>query len=41
VNLTVPCEGGFVSGIDHSVPADVSWDHNRWYLELLAEAAKL
>jgi uroporphyrinogen decarboxylase len=28
-------EGGFVPGIDHSVPADVSWDHYRAYLDLL------
>lgn len=29
------CEGGFVPGIDHSVPADVSWDHYRAYIDLL------
>lgn len=31
-------EGGFVPGIDHSVPADVSWDHYRAYLDLLIAA---
>lgn len=28
-------EGGFVPGVDHSVPADVSWDNYRRYLDLL------
>jgi uroporphyrinogen decarboxylase len=32
-------EGGFVPGIDHSVPADVSWDDYRHYLDLLLDAA--
>ena len=34
-------EGGFVPGIDHSVPADVSWDQYRHYLDLLVEAVQL
>lgn len=28
-------EGGFIPGIDHSVPADVSWDDYRRYMDLL------
>jgi hypothetical protein len=32
-------EGGFVPGIDHSVPADVSWDDYRRYLDLLIKTA--
>jgi hypothetical protein len=32
-------EGGFVPGIDHSVPADVSWDHYRAYLDALRQVA--
>lgn len=34
-------EGGFVPGIDHSVPADVSWDHYRAYLDILSEATTM
>jgi hypothetical protein len=30
-------EGGFVPGVDHSVPADVSWDYYRRYLDLLVK----
>jgi uroporphyrinogen decarboxylase len=32
-------EGGYICGIDHSVPADVSWDDYRRYLELLIKTA--
>ncbi len=32
-------EGGFIAGIDHSVPADVSWDNYRHYIDLLIETA--
>ncbi len=28
-------EGGYIPGIDHSIPADVSWDDYRRYLDLL------
>jgi uroporphyrinogen decarboxylase len=31
-------EGGFIPGIDHSVPADVSWDHYRAYIEIMVAA---
>ena len=34
-------EGGFVPGIDHSVPADVSWDDYRRYLDLMTGAVML
>ncbi len=34
-------EGGFVPGIDHSVPADVSWDQFRRYIELITKAVVL
>jgi uroporphyrinogen decarboxylase len=30
-------EGGYVPGIDHSVPADVSWDDYRRYVDLLVQ----
>jgi uroporphyrinogen decarboxylase len=33
-------EGGFVPGVDHSVPADVSWDNYRAYLDLLAKTVE-
>jgi heterodisulfide reductase subunit A-like polyferredoxin len=33
-------EGGFVPGIDHSVPADVSWDNYRAYLDLLIKSVE-
>ncbi len=33
-------EGGFVPGIDHSIPADVSWDDYRRYLDLLIKATE-
>ena len=32
-------DGGFVPGIDHSSPADVSWDNYRRYIDLLVKAA--
>ena len=32
-------EGGFIPGIDHSVPADVSWDAYRSYLDQLIKTA--
>lgn len=34
-------EGGFIPGIDHSIPADVSWDDYRRYLELLIKTATI
>ncbi len=34
-------EGGFVPGIDHSVPADVSWDNYRSYIDLITTANDL
>jgi uroporphyrinogen decarboxylase len=35
VNRLTPLvkEGGLVLGIDHSVPADVSWDNYRYYID--------
>jgi len=33
-------EGGFVPGIDHSVPADVSWDNYRSYIDLITKAVE-
>ena len=33
-------EGGFVPGIDHSIPADVSWDNYRAYLDLLIKSVE-
>ena len=30
-------EGGFVPGVDHSVPADVSWDNYRCYIDLITK----
>jgi uroporphyrinogen decarboxylase len=33
--------GGYIPGIDHSVPADVSWDHYRTYLEIMMEVTKM
>ncbi len=32
-------EGGFIPGIDHSVPADVSWDAYRSYIDQLIKTA--
>jgi hypothetical protein len=34
-------EGGFVCGVDHSVPADVSWDNYRRYIDLITKAVVL
>jgi uroporphyrinogen decarboxylase len=34
-------EGGFVCGVDHSVPADVSWDNYRRYIDLITRAVVL
>lgn len=34
-------EGGFVPGIDHSIPADVSWDQYRRYLDLITKAVEM
>jgi hypothetical protein len=33
-------EGGFVPGIDHFIPADVSWDNYRAYLDLLIKSVE-
>ncbi|MFA6291161.1 MAG: uroporphyrinogen decarboxylase family protein [Victivallales bacterium] len=33
-------EGGLILGIDHSVPADVSWDNYRRYIDAIVKAAK-
>ena len=34
-------EGGYVPGIDHSVPADVSWDNYRHYVDQLVRAVAI
>lgn len=34
-------DGGFVPGIDHSVPADVSWDNYRRYIDLITKAVQI
>ena len=34
-------EGGFLPGIDHSVPGDVSWDNYRHYVDLITQAVVL
>ena len=34
-------EGGFIPGVDHSVPAEVSWDNYRTYIELMVNATAL
>lgn len=34
-------EGGFVPAIDHSVPADISYDNYRYFIEKLQEGLKL
>ena len=33
-------EGSYIPGIDHSVPADVSWDNYRRYIELITTRAE-
>jgi uroporphyrinogen decarboxylase len=34
-------EGGFIPGIDHSIPADVSWDNYRRYSDLITKAVEI
>ena len=34
-------EGGFIPGVDHSVPSEVSWDNYRAYIELIVKATEL
>jgi hypothetical protein len=34
-------EGGFVPAIDHSVPADVSFDNYRYFIEKLMKALEI
>ncbi len=34
-------EGGFVPGVDHSVPADISWDNYRRYIDMIVKAVEL
>ncbi len=33
-------EGGYIPGIDHSIPADVSWDNYRRYLDQMIKAVE-
>ncbi len=33
-------EGGFVPGVDHSIPADVSWDNYRRYIDAIVKSVK-
>jgi uroporphyrinogen decarboxylase len=39
--LPVIREGGFVPGIDHSVPGDVSWDNYRYYVDAIRRAVTM
>lgn len=39
--LPVIREGGYVPGIDHSVPADISWDNYRYYIDAMRRAVQL
>lgn len=34
-------EGGFIPGIDHSVPADVSWDDYRYYIDAISKTVEV
>jgi hypothetical protein len=34
-------EGGLILGIDHSVPADVSWDNYRHYIDAIVKAVRI
>ena len=40
-NLPIIREGGFVAGIDHSVPSDVSWDDYRYYIDAMRKAVRM
>jgi uroporphyrinogen decarboxylase len=43
INRLLPLvrEGGLVLGIDHSVPADVSWDNYRYYIDAMIKAVEM
>ena len=39
--LPVIREGGFIPGIDHSIPGDVSWDNYRYYVDAIRKAVAM